>query len=195
MKKRLFFGILFCFFASTGFGQRVGLETNGLYWLTTTPNLGVEVLVSHKSTVGVLAGFNPFRFPSPDGGCGGANPKFFHFLVVPEYKYWFCRPYERWYVGAYGDFGRFNVGGVRLAGMHHLEENRYEGSLWGAGISAGYQWAFARRWGLEASLGLGYLNLDYSRYEAGACGGLVKEAGHHFWGPTRARLSVIYYLY
>ena len=124
MKKRVFSGILFCLLAVSAFSQRVGLETNGLYWLTTTPNLGVEVLVSHKSTVGVLAGFNPFRFPSPDGGCKGANPKFFHFLIVPEYKYWFCRPYERWNVGAYGDFGRYNVGGIRLAGIGHLEDNR-----------------------------------------------------------------------
>ena len=170
MKKRVFSSILFCLLAVSAFSQRVGLETNGLYWLTTTPNLGVEVLVSRKSTVGLLAGFNPFRFPGPDDGCGGENPKFFHFLVVPEYKYW-------------------------LAGIGHLEDNRYEGSLWGAGISAGYQWAFARRWGLEASLGLGYLHLDYSHYEAGACGSLVKEATRHFFGPTRARLSIIYYLY
>lgn len=187
--------MLFSLLATVGCAQRVGLETNSLYWLTTTPNLGVEVLISRKSTVGLSAGFNPFRFPGPDEGCGGANPKFFHFLVVPEYKYWFCRPYERWYLGAYGDFGRYNVGGIRLAGMRHLEENRYEGSLWGAGVSAGYQWAFARRWGLEASLGVGYLCLDYSRYEAGACGGLLKNARRHFFGPTRARLSIIYYLY
>uniref|UniRef100_UPI0026F11244 DUF3575 domain-containing protein n=1 Tax=Phocaeicola plebeius TaxID=310297 RepID=UPI0026F11244 len=85
MRKRLFSGILLTLLSVCAFSQRVGLETNGLYWLTTTPNLGVEVLVSRKSTVGLLAGFNPFRFPGPDDGCGGANPKFFHFLVVPEY--------------------------------------------------------------------------------------------------------------
>lgn len=137
-------------FSCNGLAQTVGLKSNFLYALTTTPNIGMETRIFKKSSIGFNAGFNPFRLPAPSG--------------------------------------------VTL-GIKDLERYRYEGSLVGGGVSVGYQWAFARRWGVEASLGVGYMLLDYRKYYAGACGALVKQAKRHYIGPSKASVSIIYYIY
>ena len=182
-------------FSCNGLAQTVGLKSNFLYALTTTPNIGMETRIFKKSSIDFNAGFNPFRLPAPSGVTQSTNPKLFHWIIVPEYKYWFCRPYERWYAGVYADYGKYNLGGGKFLGIKDLERYRYEGSLVGGGVSVGYQWAFARRWGVEASLGVGYMLLDYRKYYAGACGALVKQAKRHYIGPSKASVSIIYYIY
>lgn len=42
--------------------QDVALKTNGLYWLATTPNLGLEVALSRKVTLDLSAAYNPWTF-------------------------------------------------------------------------------------------------------------------------------------
>ena len=53
MKKKLFsLMCMICLFTCTAaWGQDVALKTNGLFWLTTTPNVGVEVALSPKYTL------------------------------------------------------------------------------------------------------------------------------------------------
>lgn len=42
--------------------QDIALKTNGLYWLTTTVNAGVEIAVSNKLTIDFQAAYNPWTF-------------------------------------------------------------------------------------------------------------------------------------
>ena len=42
--------------------QDVSLKTNAVYWVTTTPNLGLEVALSPKYTVNLLGAYNPWTF-------------------------------------------------------------------------------------------------------------------------------------
>lgn len=39
--------------------QNVGIKTNTLYWLTTTPNLGVEFSLDKKLTFELAGAYNP----------------------------------------------------------------------------------------------------------------------------------------
>ena len=42
-----------------------------------------------------------------------------------------------------------------------MGHDRYDGSLYGVGISYGYQWIISKRWSMEATIGVGYARLKY----------------------------------
>lgn len=63
-----------------------------------------------------------------------------------------------------------------------MGDRRYEGFLYGAGLSYGYQWVVGRRWNIEAMLGVGYIRSEYDRY-------VWKRAGG-FWAAAAGTISV-----
>ena len=173
--------------------QHAGVKTNLLYWATTTPNVGLEWQLSPRYTFSATVGYNAFNFPNRTTSDGvSANPKLHHWLVMPEAKYWFCRAFERGYLGLHALYGQYNAGGMRFPAF--LQDDRYEGWAAGAGLSYGYQWAIGKRWGLEASVGAGYLYLRYDKYDCGACADKRGDYRRHYFGPTKASVSFIYYI-
>ena len=175
------------------YGQKVGIKTNALYWATTTPNIGVEVALSQKFTLSLSVGWNPFdlRKKTYDDGTI-VESKVKHYMVMPELKYWNCQAFERSFWGIHGIYSHFNMGGISF--LNPLKDYRYQGDAYGEGISYGYQWALGSRWGLEASVGAGYLHLDYKKYEKEKCGEFLGDETYNYWGPTKAEVSFIYYL-
>ena len=168
--------------------QRVNVKTNTLYWLTTTPNLGVEVSLGSNYSFDLSANFNPFTFSGSDA----TNPKMLHWLVQPELRYWPCKVFERQFWGIHGVYADYNMGGVKF--IPFLKDHRYKGTLAGGGISYGYHWAIGKYWGLEASLGVGYLRMEYDKYVCGTCGELEGRFKRNYFGPTKLALSVIYFI-
>lgn len=57
-----------------------------------------------------------------------------------------------------------------------LGNYRYDGKIYGAGISYGYHWILKNRWSMEATIGAGYARLDYDKYACGKCG---EKLGHN----------------
>lgn len=173
--------------------QQTGIKTNLLYWATTTPNMGLEFRLASRYTLSVTVGYNAFNFPnSNSSGSTAVNPKLHHWLVMPESKYWFCKAFERHYIGLHALYGQYNAGGMKFPKF--LKSGRYDGWAAGAGLSYGYQWAIGKRWGLEASVGAGYIYLRYGKYKCGACGKKEGNYRHHYFVPTKAALSFIYYI-
>ena len=73
-----------------------------------------------------------------------------------------------------------------------MGHDRYDGNLYGAGISYGYQWLISKRWSMEATIGVGYARLEYDKY-ARDC--KCEKLGHNtrnYFGPTKIGLSFIY---
>lgn len=56
-------------------------------------------------------------------------------------------------------------------------------------VTIGY---WARRWGLEATLGVGYLFLKYDKYRCEKCGELEARTTGHYFGPTKVGLTLIF---
>lgn len=198
MKKYILSLLAVLFLIPTiSYGQKVGLKTNALYWATTTPNLGVEVALSQKFTLALSAGWNPFDLRTrkfDDGSCFKTRVK--HLLIMPELKYWNCCTFQRSFWGVHGIYSHYNVGGISF--IDALDEHRYQGDAFGGGISYGYQWALGSRWGLEASVGAGFLHLDYEKHhkgycEKGLCGEFLGNFTKNYWGPTKVEVSFIYY--
>lgn len=71
--------LIFFSFSTVVKSQEIAIKTNLAYWATTTPNLGLEVGLSKKSTLEIGGGLNVFSFSD--------NKNFKHWLVQPEYRW------------------------------------------------------------------------------------------------------------
>lgn len=169
-------------------GQEVAIKTNLAYWATTTPNLGMEFALGKKSTLEISGGFNPFEFSD--------NKRFKHWLVQPEYRWWFCETFNGHFLGVHAHGAQFNVGGwdIPIGRLDVFKDKRYEGYLYGGGISYGYQWVLTNRWNFEFNIGAGYARIHYDEYPCKDCGTKQDEGNYNYWGVTRVGLSFIYFI-
>ena len=171
----------------------MSLNTNILYWLTATPNIGADFALSKHVSLSVSAGYNAFNFPDYIAGNGAdANPKLHHWTVRGEGRYWFDRSFRGWYMGIHSLGGQYNAGGLHFPAF--LRDFRYEGWAAGAGLSVGYRLNFGKHWGLEASIGAGLLHLDYTKYDCGSCGSRLHSRSRNIVAPTKAAVSISYLL-
>lgn len=192
LHRGLFLFIGVCCMILTASAQKVGIKMNTIYLGTSTPNLGLEFATADRWTVSLTAGYNPFSFPTrliSDGR--KISPKLRHWLLMPEAKFWFCKAFQRENIGVHGIYSQYNIGGLPFAAA--LRDYRYQGYAVGGGLSYGYQWALNGRWGLEASIGVGYLYLNYKKYECAECGDYIGQYSRNYIGPTKMALSFIYY--
>ncbi len=180
------FVLLFWGMSFHAFSQNVALKTNLLYWGSATPNLGLEASFARKHSVQLFYGLHPWK------ASNGRSLR--HWVLQPEYRYWFCESLNGWFVGAHLMGGEFNVGNVNMPFglLPDLKDHRYEGWFAGGGVTVGYQWMISRHWNFEASLGLGYDYIQYTKYKCGVCGEKIKSSHAHYVGPTKAALSFMY---
>ena len=74
----------------------------------------------------------------------------------------------------------------------NMQNMRYQGQLYGGGVSIGHSWILKKRWSIEASLGLGYARIIYEKYPCATCGTKLKDTSKNYVGPTKASVSLIY---
>ena len=167
-------------------GSAFGLKTNLPDAGTATFNLGAELWLAPKWTVEAEVGLNPFSGKHDDGSYGRSLK---HFRLHPELRYWFCEAFHKSFVGVHVPFLVYNFSDVKIL---DLENERRQG--WGAGIgvSYGYQWLLHEHWNLEATLGVGYLYLDYDKFPCKNCGQKQTGLNRHYFGPMQAAVSLIY---
>lgn len=184
MKKVFFFFLFLVTVMSGAYAQKVAVKSNLLYDATSTINLGVEAGLSKKLTLDVSGNYNPWKFKD--------NAKIKHWLVQPELRYWLCERFNGHFFGLHAHYAEYNVGGIKfISGLKH---NRYEGNLYGAGLSYGYQWLLSNRWSIEAVLGIGWAHLDYGKYPCETCGKKIKDETKDYFGVTKAAVSIIYFI-
>lgn len=186
-RKTLLLGLLFLSTALLTHAQKVAIKTNLAADATSTINLGAEFGLKKKTTLDFYVNYNPWEL--------GGGKKFKHLLVQPEFRYWFCERFSGHFIGVHAHGGVFNVGGVTMPfGLWKgLKENRYEGELYGGGISYGYQWVLGDHWNIEGNIGVGYAHIKYDRYQCKNCGKLLdKGRNYNYWGPTKAAVSLVY---
>ena len=177
--------------------QRIAVKTNALYWATATPNLGFEVAMGERWTFEVEGGYNPWTFDKEK------NMKAKHWLVSPEFRYWFCNSFQGHFIGINGNYKQFNIGALPVPvyeafiSLNHtqeqdLEKSRVEGWAVGAGLTYGYAFPIARRWNIEFTAGFGYWYSVYNQYESRKCGLFQETVNKHALGPTSLGILFIY---
>lgn len=70
----------------------------------------------------------------------------------------------------------------------------YQGDLWGAGVTVGYQLRLSRRFSVDFNLGLGYTRCDYDSFKMIDGVRVYKDRNQskNFWGPTQAGISLVW---
>ena len=76
-----------------------------------------------------------------------------------------------------------------------LKDTNYRGELYGGGLTWGYHWVLGRRWGLEAFIGAGYAYMQYDKYICYDCTEVLGTYRRHYFGPTRAGVSLIFFIH
>lgn len=162
---------------------RLALKNNLLLTAAASLNLGLEVRLSGRLSLDVPFVYNPWTF--------SGDKKHKHILVQPELRYWLGETFNGHFFGIHTHWGQYNVGGWNIGS---LENNRYQGDFYGAGLSWGYQCWLSERWNLEATLGFGYAYSPYERYQSGSNGALEGKSNKQYVGPTRIGVSLVYIL-
>ena len=192
MKRRCYIILLFVLlFSYNAKAQKIAGKTNIIYDVSATVNVGLEVGLSDKWTLDMSGSFN--------GWSTSGEKKWKHWMMQPEARYWLCDKFSGHFFGFHLHGGQYNIGGVNTGlkflgtDFSQLKNYRYQGWFVGTGIGYGYSWILDRHWNLEAEIGLGYSYTRYDKFECAGCGEKVEKGRtHHYVGPTKAALNLIY---
>jgi hypothetical protein len=202
MRKTFTFTLLLLLLGGTWqvAAQKVGMTTNLAYWGTSTPNIGVEFALGKKLTLDLSAGYNLWVLDKKiqevdDQEKVLAERKILHFLVQPELRYWTCEAFNGFYMGTHGHFALYNVANMNIpfGRLKELKDARYEATLYGGGLSFGYQWYLSPRWNMGASIGGGYAFIDYDKFPSAKNTKMIGEGTYHYFGITKLSLSFTYF--
>lgn len=182
--KRIIYLLLLLVVATGAYSQKVAVKSNLLYDATATINLGVEIGLAEKWSLDLSGNYNGWKL--------GDDMRLKHWMVQPEARYWLCEKFNGHFFGLHGHYADYNVGGIDFL-SENMKNNRYQGKLYGGGISYGYQWLMSTRWSMEAVIGVGYAHLDQMKYPCAECGtGVAKD--RDYFGVTKLALSIIYFI-
>lgn len=154
----------------------LSLRANLLRWATLTPDLGLEWRISPSWGILVNGSWTSWTWNDNDR-------RYALWEVTPEVRYYMGEG-KRGYLGAMYKAGHFNY---KLSDMGKL------GDLMGGGITGGYQLRLNKALDLDFSLGLGYLNADYEKYEV--IDGVRVRRGNEtkdWWGPINAGVTLVW---
>lgn len=160
------------------------VRTNLLYDAFLLPTLGVEWRVNNNIGIKLDGSYSHW------GDEKGKVQKIW--LINPEMR-WYLLDNKRFYVGASANFGEYNIYKYMLGGLFS-DDTGYQGKLWGAGLTVGYQLYLSRSFSLDFNLGLGYTNLEYDSFNIVNETRVYKDKNKSkdFWGPTQAGISLIW---
>ena len=157
----------------------LSLRANLLRWATLTPDLGVEWRISPSWGIAVNGSWTSWTWSDKDR-------RYALWEVAPEVRYYMGEK-KAWYLGAMFKAGQFN---------YKLSETGKQGDLMGGGITGGYQLRLNKALALDFSLGLGYLNADYEKYEVIDGVRVRRGNGTKDWlGPINAGVTLVWKLF
>ena len=157
----------------------LSLRANLLRWATLTPDLGLEWRICPSWGIAVNGSWTSWSWSDKDR-------RYALWEVAPEVRYYMGEK-KAWYLGAMFKAGQFN---------YKLSETGKQGDLMGGGITAGYQLRLNKALDLDFNLGLGYLNVDFEKYEV--IDGVRVRRGNEtkdWYGPINAGVTLVWKLF
>ena len=157
----------------------LALRANLLRWVTLTPDLGLEWRICPSWGIAVNGSWTSWSWNDKDR-------RYALWEVAPEVRYYMGEK-KAWYLGAMFKAGQFN---------YKLSDTGKQGDLIGGGITGGYQLRLNKALALDFSLGLGYLNADYEKYEV-IDGVRVRKGSEtkDWWGPVNAGVTLVWKIF
>lgn len=162
----------------------VAVRTNVLYDALLLPTLGIEWRVNDRWGI---------RIDGSRSWWGNEKGKVQKiWLVNPEVRWYLLRD-KRFYAGVSGSFGQYNIYKYAI-GSILSKDTGYQGSMWGTGLTVGYQLPMSRCFSVDFNLGLGYTRFDYDTF--GITDGVrvykQRDRSRNFWGLTQAGISFVW---
>ena len=157
----------------------LSLRANLLRWATLTPDLGLEWRICPSWGIAVNGSWTSWSWSDKDR-------RYALWEVAPEVRYYMGEK-KAWYLGAMFKTGQFN---------YKLSETGKQGDLMGGGITAGYQLRLNKALDLDFNLGLGYLNVDFEKYEV--IDDVRVRRGNEtkdWYGPINAGVTLVWKLF
>ena len=159
--------------------HHLSLRANLLRWATLTPDLGLEWRICPLWGIAVNGSWTSWTWSDKDR-------RYALWEVAPEIRYYMGEK-KAWYLGAMFKTGQFN---------YKLSETGKQGDLMGGGITAGYQLRLNKALDLDFNLGLGYLNVDFEKYEV--IDDVRVRRGNEtkdWYGPINAGVTMVWKLF
>ena len=157
----------------------LSLRANLLRWATLTPDLGFEWRICPSWGIAVNGSWTSWSWSDKDR-------RYALWEVTPEVRYYMGEK-KAWYLGAMFKTGQFN---------YKISETGKQGDLMGGGITTGYQLRLSKALDLDFNLGLGYLNVDFEKYEV--IDGVRVRRGNEtkdWYGPINAGVTLVWKLF
>lgn len=172
------------------------VKVNIPFWLTGSPNVGIEYTLTRQLTVNGEVLWMPYMFKKHEEVFRALQATVdFRYYVNPR-NYYTNDSWDGFYIGPYAMFGNFNVGLLK----HGDVSQSYRRQGWGVsgGISTGYKFAFGNRWGLDLNIGLGYAHLQYDKYLLGGeyvAFPVERKKVKNWIGPTKFGVNLSYNIF
>lgn len=164
------------------------IKTNLFYDAFMMTNLGVEFRLGKSLTLDLPVIYKPFELSK-------SNNKEFRMLAVqPEIRYWTQEAFNGHFLGAQLNYAQYKIAGhsLPLGFYPKVKNSRYEGNFYGVGFTYGYHLMVSKRLAFEFTIGLGYGYIDYKRYSFENCSQFMERGHEHYFGPTKAGISLVY---
>lgn len=172
------------------------VKVNIPFWLTGSPNVGIEYALTRQLTVNGEVLWMPYMFKKHEEVFRVVQAAVdFRYYVNPRH-YYTNDSWDGFYIGPYGMFGNFNIGLLKNGDI--AQSYRHKG--WGVsgGITTGYKFAFGNRWGLDLNIGLGYAHLVYDKYLLGSeyvAFPVERKKVRNWIGPTKFGVNLSYNIF
>lgn len=142
--KKIFLILVMAWGTLISHAQQISVNADMTMWLLQTYNLGVEMTIGNRSTLGVSVAGNYHPYFSKEMKV---------LAVQPEYRYYFGgRPLYHHFVGV----------GVLLADYNFKRNDvHYDGYAVGAGLTFGYVFALSNKLNLDVHTGVGLVRTSH----------------------------------
>ena len=188
--KKLSCLLLFLMLALCAHAQKVGIKSNLISDIVTSPSLGVEFKMAPKWTFDISGQVNAWNIH---------ERRWRHWMVMPEARVWYCEAFQGSFWALHVLGGQYNVGNIKNSvkflgsDFSQMTDHRFQGWAAGAGIGYGYAWILGKHLNLEAELGIGRIYTRYDKYPCTTCGTAEeKDRPHNYFGPTKFSVALEY---
>ena len=161
----------------------MNIKTNAIEVAALIANLGVEFRLSEHISLDVIGHYSPYDYFN-------RQRKIRILAIQPEVRYWWGNPLVRGhFIGLHIPVAGFNI---QLNDHYRYQDPNH--ALWGVGISYGYAMPLGKsgRWGVEFTIGVGYLDIKYNTYEGVCNGKYLCTKRENYFGPTRLGIDFSY---
>lgn len=157
---------------------QIAVKTNGLLWLTTVMNGECEVFFRPHISASLSLAWCPWFI----------SKKFAlrNLSIMPEARWWLRTDAKGHFFGLHLSASWYNV---KFGDFRYQDTNR---PLLGGGITYGYYLPLNTYWGVELSIGAGYLSMRYDKYHNVDNGAKIDTRKTSWFGIDRAAISISY---